>query len=211
MNRRSPRTPSGSPLARISSPKKNCSRTCATISRANAANFPGKKSKRTFSYTFDSPAGRITLADLFGGKSQLVIYHFMLGPEWTEAPRCSLAADGFAGSIPHLEQRDTAFAAVSRAPLAKIEEFRKRMGWNFKWVSSNGTELNYDYGVSFKPEQNGKSNPVYNYGTTAFGESEAPGLSVLARKAARCITPTQPMAVASNRCSASTICSTGRR
>ena len=135
------------------------------------------------SYTFDSPHGRVTLSELFGGKSQLVIYHFMLGPEWTEGcPGCSLAADGFTGSIPHLEQRDTAFAAVSRAPLAKIEEFRKRMGWNFKWVSSNGTEFNYDYGVSFKPEQNGNSTPIYNYGTTPFGESEAPGLSVFARK-----------------------------
>jgi predicted dithiol-disulfide oxidoreductase (DUF899 family) len=134
-------------------------------------------------YTFDAPDGRVTLAELFGGKSQLVIYHFMLGPDWPEGcPSCSLAADSFAGAIPHLEQRDVAFACVSRAPIEKIEAFRKRMGWYFNWVSSNANDFNVDYAVTFTPAQLESKTPIYNYETSGFPATEAPGLSVFARK-----------------------------
>jgi predicted dithiol-disulfide oxidoreductase (DUF899 family) len=136
-------------------------------------------------YIFGAPHSRVTLAELFRGKSQLAIYHFMLGPDWPEGcPGCSLAADGFTGSIPHLEQRDVAFAAVSRAPISQIEAFRKRMGWNFNWVSSLACDFNFDYGVSFTPEQTAAKIPNYNYETAVFTQPEAPGLSVFARKGA---------------------------
>jgi Bacterial protein of unknown function (DUF899) len=101
-------------------------------------------------YVFDSPGGRKTLADLFDGRSQLIIYHFMFGPEWNEGcPSCSFNMDHTDGALVHLAQRDVSFAAVSRAPLSKIEPFKKRMGWRFAWVSSHGTEFNYDYHASF--------------------------------------------------------------
>jgi predicted dithiol-disulfide oxidoreductase (DUF899 family) len=133
-------------------------------------------------YTFEGAHGRVTLAELFGGQSQLVIYHFMLGPDWPEGcPGCSLAADGFTGSIPHLEARDVAFAVVSRATIAEIAKFRDRMGWNFNWVSSNASDFNFDYGVSFTPDQTAAKAPNYNYETAVFTQPEAPGLSVFAR------------------------------
>jgi predicted dithiol-disulfide oxidoreductase (DUF899 family) len=135
------------------------------------------------SYVFEGPNGRVSLADLFGGKSQLVIYHFMFGPDWEAGcPSCSMVADGFSGSIVHLEQRDAAFAAVSRAPIAKIEAFRKRLGWNFNWVSSHASDFNFDYGVSFTPEQTAAKKPNYNYDTVVLPLEEAPGLSVFAKK-----------------------------
>src|SRR6202011_5857443 len=97
-------------------------------------------------YVFDAPGGKETLADLFDGRSQLIIYHFMLGPDWVEGCQsCSLLADHFDGSMPHLNARDVTFVVVSRAPLAQIEVFKKRMGWNFKWVSSYKTDFNFDY------------------------------------------------------------------
>ena len=90
-------------------------------------------------YVFDGPNGKETLADLFGGKSQLIVYHFMLGPDWEAGcPSCSLLADHFDGTVPHLAQRDVTFVVVSRAPLPQIEKFKARMGWHFKWVSSFG-------------------------------------------------------------------------
>jgi predicted dithiol-disulfide oxidoreductase (DUF899 family) len=135
-------------------------------------------------YTFEGASGRVSLADLFNGKSQLVIYHFMLGPEWEAGcPSCSLAADGFDASIPHFEQRDSSFVAVSRAPYAKLAEFKKRMGWKFNWVSSYGTDFNFDFGVSFTPEQLASGKNTYNYGTMAFRQEEAPGLSAFAKQA----------------------------
>jgi predicted dithiol-disulfide oxidoreductase (DUF899 family) len=105
-------------------------------------------------YVFDGPGGRKSLADLFDGRSQLVVYHFMLGPDWKEGCKsCSFWADNFNGIDVHLAHRDVTFLAVSSAPLARIEAFRQRMGWNFKWVSSAGTDFNHDYHVSFSPEE----------------------------------------------------------
>ncbi len=107
-------------------------------------------------YVFDGPDGKQTLADLFGGKSQLIVYHFMLGPDWEEGcPSCSLLADHFDGAVVHLAQRDVAFVVVSRAPLQRIEKFKRRMGWHFKWVSSFGNDFNFDYQVSASPEEKG--------------------------------------------------------
>jgi len=130
------------------------------------------------SYVFDAPTGKKTLAELFDGRSQLVIYHFMFAPEWNEGcPSCSMIADGFDGALPHIRQRDVSFTAVSRAPLAKLEAFAKRLGWRFPWVSSDGTDFNFDYGVSFTKEQiaNGAT---MNYGApNTFGE-EIVGTSV---------------------------------
>src|SRR5947209_18340792 len=101
-------------------------------------------------YVFDAPGGKKTLADLFGGRSQLVIYHFMFGPDWQEGcPSCSFVSDHFDGALPHLAARDVTLVAVSRAPLAKIEAFQKRMGWRFQWVSSYGGDFNADFHVSF--------------------------------------------------------------
>jgi predicted dithiol-disulfide oxidoreductase (DUF899 family) len=128
-------------------------------------------------YVFESPSGRETLADLFAGRSQLVVYHFMYAPEWdTPCKSCSFWADNFNGLIPHLSQRDVTMLAVSRAPLAKLEAFRKRMGWTFKWVSTAGNDFNFDYGVSFRPEQAGSAQ--YNYQLKTDDETDLPGLSV---------------------------------
>src|SRR5438552_1057727 len=105
-------------------------------------------------YVFDGPTGRVTLGDLFCGKSQLIIYHFMFGPGWKEGcEHCSFWADHFDSVNIHIGQRDTTFAVISRAPLAEIEPFKKRMGWQFKWLSSFNTDFNFDFNVSFTPEQ----------------------------------------------------------
>ncbi len=118
-------------------------------------------------YVFEGPNGRETLADLFENRTQLVVYHFMFNPEWNEGcPSCSFWADNFNPNVVHLKQRDVTLVAVSRAPLAKIEPFRKRMGWTFKWVSSSGTDFNYDYHVSFKPDDLRSGPIVYNYRRT---------------------------------------------
>ncbi len=103
-------------------------------------------------YVFEGPKGKESLADLFDGRSQLIVYHFMFGPEWPEGcPSCSMVADHLEGSVVHLAQRDVTLVVASRARRERIEEFRKRMGWNFKWVSSNGSDFNHDYRVSFTP------------------------------------------------------------
>ena len=129
-------------------------------------------------YVFESPDGQESLADLFEGRSQLIVQHFMFGPGWKEGcPSCSFMADHIAGALPHLPHRDVTFVAVSRAPLAQIEAFRARMGWTFKWVSSFGTQFNYDYGVSFTPEQLAQEKVAYNYGLAKFSGEEGPGLS----------------------------------
>ncbi len=130
-------------------------------------------------YTFDSPQGKKTLADLFGSRSQLIVYHFMFGPEWQEGcPSCSFNMDHTDGALVHLAQRDVSFAAVSRAPIAKIEAFKKRLGWKFHWVSSYGSEFNYDYHASFTPEQIAQGKVEYNYELAQFPSAEAPGFSV---------------------------------
>jgi predicted dithiol-disulfide oxidoreductase (DUF899 family) len=139
----------------------------------------------TKNYVFDSPGGKVTLADLFAGRNQLVIYHFMFGPDWAEGcPSCSFVSDHFDGALPHLAARDVAMAAVSRAPLSKIEAFRKRMGWCFKWVSSYGGDFNADFKVSFTQEEMVEGQVEYNFTTQEFPSSEAPGLSVFYKDAA---------------------------
>lgn len=136
-------------------------------------------------YAFDGPNGQETLVDLFGGCSQLIVYHFMFGPEWAEGcPSCSLLADNIDGSLVHLADRDVTLLAVSRAPLSKIEAFKKRMGWYFKWVSSNTNDFNYDYNVSFTKEEVEKGNMYYNYARNFFPSDEGPGVSVFYKDAA---------------------------
>lgn len=133
-------------------------------------------------YVFDGPDGKETLAELFAGRSQLVVYHFMLGPDWDEGCKsCSFWADNYNGIDVHLAHRDVTLIAVSRAPLAKIEAFKKRMGWSFKWVSSFGNDFNRDFHVSFTPEEL-KGDVYYNYEMGRFPADEAPGVSVFARE-----------------------------
>ncbi|MGN6283893.1 MAG: DUF899 domain-containing protein [Afipia sp.] len=133
-------------------------------------------------YVFDAPEGKMTLAELFGGKSQLIVNHFMLGPGWKDGCiGCSFGADHVEGALVHLAQRDVAYVAVSRAPLAEIEAYRKRMGWHFAWVSSFGSDFNYDFHVSFTPEQLAKGKAEYNYDMIDPGIDELPGTSVFAK------------------------------
>ena len=130
-------------------------------------------------YTFDAAEGRLTLADLFGGKGQLLVYHFMFGPDWNEGcPSCSFWADNYNGVDIHLAHRDTALVAISRAPLVKIDAYKKRMGWTFRWVSSAGSDFNFDYGASFKPGEQGLQ---YNFGTIKPYGEETPGISAFRR------------------------------
>jgi predicted dithiol-disulfide oxidoreductase (DUF899 family) len=133
-------------------------------------------------YLFDGAEGKKTLADLFNGKSQLVVQHFMFAPEWNEGCKsCSFWADGFERMIPHLAARDTTLVAVSRAPLSKLLPFKTRMGWTFDWVSSADSDFNYDYAVSFTPDDVKSGAKVYNFGTSGFGIEDAPGISVFYR------------------------------
>jgi len=133
-------------------------------------------------YSFDAPQGKESLADLFAGRSQLLVYHFMFPPSWEEGCKsCSFWADGFDGLGAHLNARDVSFAVVSKAPLAKLEGFRRRMGWSFHWVSSAASDFNRDFGVSFEPQELAERRLVYNFGTLPFGVEEAPGMSVFAK------------------------------
>ena len=137
------------------------------------------------SYVFDGPKGKETLADLFGGRSQLIVYHFMFGPDWKEGcPSCSFISDHIDGSVAHLAARDVRLVVVSRAPLAQIEAFKKRMGWRFHWVSSNATDFNYDYQVSTTKEELAKDEVYYNYTMQKFPSDERPGTSVFYKDAA---------------------------
>ena len=130
-------------------------------------------------YVFEGAGGKETLDGLFAGKSQLIVYHFMLGPDWQEGCKsCSYLADHFAGPTMHLGQRDVSFVVISRAPWPEIEAFQKRMGWSFQWVSSHGNDFNFDYHVSFTKEEEAKGKVYYNYETTGFMCDELPGLSV---------------------------------
>ena len=133
-------------------------------------------------YLFESAEGRKTLSDLFKGRPQLVVQHFMFAPAWNEGCKsCSFWADGYERMIPHLAARDTSFVAISRAPLAKLEAFKTRMGWTFDWVSSAPSDFNFDYAVSFTPDQVKSAAKIYNFGTSGFGAEEAPGISVFYR------------------------------
>jgi predicted dithiol-disulfide oxidoreductase (DUF899 family) len=136
-------------------------------------------------YVFDGPSGKETLSDLFDGRSQLVVYHFMFGPGW-DAPckSCSFWADNFNNIIVHLNQRDVTFVAISRAPLSKLQAFAKRLGWGFKWLSSYDNDFNFDYHVSFTKDDLAKGSIYYNYGLVEdpkYHNEELPGLSVFYR------------------------------
>jgi predicted dithiol-disulfide oxidoreductase (DUF899 family) len=129
-------------------------------------------------YVFEGPQGSLTLADLFAGRSQLLVYHFMLGPGWVEGCKsCSFLADHIDGGAAHLAQRDVTLVVSSRAPFPEIAAFKKRMGWRFPWVSSYGSDFNFDYGVSFTKDQLANGQVAYNYSLTGFPAEEAPGLS----------------------------------
>jgi predicted dithiol-disulfide oxidoreductase (DUF899 family) len=135
-------------------------------------------------YIFDSPSGPVSLAELFNGRSQLAIYHFMLGPGWDEGcPSCSFIADHLVPTLVHLQAKDVTLAVVSRAPIAEIMPFKERMGWSFNWVSSHCNDFNFDYHVSFSEEEMARKTVYYNYRLTEFPNEEAPGFSVFARDA----------------------------
>ncbi len=133
-------------------------------------------------YVFDGPKGRETLPELFNGRSQLVVYHFMFAPDWDEGCKhCSFWADNFNGLGIHLNHRDVSFVAISRAPLEKLEAFKKRMGWSFKWVSSGQNDFNYDYQASFTPQEVESGAAFYNYSKLDVGVSDREGVSVFYR------------------------------
>jgi predicted dithiol-disulfide oxidoreductase (DUF899 family) len=130
-------------------------------------------------YVFEGDRGRVSLADLFAGKSQLAVWHFMMGPGWKEGcPSCSMLADHMNAALPHIAARDVEYIAISRAPYAEIAPFRSRMGWKFNWVSSHDTEFNRDFHVSFTKDELSNGQFYYNYGYDGFPSEEAPGLSV---------------------------------
>ena len=136
-------------------------------------------------YVFDAEEGKVTLGDLFAGKSQLVVYHFMFDPGWEAGCKsCSFWADNYNGIIVHLNHRDANLVAISRAPLAKLLAYRKRMGWSFRWVSSAGNDFNFDYQVSATPEEKSSGKAMYNYELTEFPSDERPGASVFSKNAA---------------------------
>ena len=139
------------------------------------------------SYRFEGPLGEVSLIDLFEGRSQLMVYHFMFAPDWDEGCKsCSFWADSFDGVTVHLNHRDVTLTAVSRAPLARIEAYKQRMGWTFPWVSSAESEFNFDYHVSFTPEEIAKGKAYYNYdyGARPITTSEEEGISVFFRNEA---------------------------
>jgi len=130
-------------------------------------------------YVFDGAGGKQTLAELFAGRQQLIVYHLMFDPSWEEAcSRCSFWADNFNGVLVHLNQRDVSLVAISRAPFTKLAAFQKRMGWSFNWVSSFANDFNHDYHVSFAPEQIAQGEVIYNYRLVKNSMSERPGISV---------------------------------
>ncbi len=130
-------------------------------------------------YVFEGPDKKESLSDLFGDKSQLIVYHFMFDPDWEEGCKsCSFLADHYEPSVLHLKQRDVSMVTISRAPIEKLEAFKDRMGWTFKWVSSLNSDFNYDYQVSFSKEAEEKNETYYNYQTATFFSSESPGISV---------------------------------
>jgi len=145
--------------------------------------LPWERVEKT--YIFEGPHGKETLGELFAGKSQLIVYHFMLGPGWEAGcPSCSLIADHFDGATIHLAQRDISLVVISRAPFAEIEKFKARMGWKFKWVSSFGSDFNFDYHVSASSTEKAGGAVEYNYEMTIFPSDERPGASVFFKDAA---------------------------
>lgn len=149
---------------------------------AERLKLPWVKVEKT--YIFDTPEGRRSLADLFDGRSQLIVYHFMLGPGWAAGcPGCSFLADHLDGTLPHLNHHDVTLLAVSRAPLAEIEAYRRRMGWRFPWVSSGGNDFNFDYHVSFTKDDLAKDKVFYNFTELEPKDAndELPGLSAFVK------------------------------
>lgn len=133
-------------------------------------------------YVFDSPTGKVSLADLFGDKSQLIVYHFMFDPTWSQGCKsCSFIADHYNGIVVHLAHRDIAFVTVSRAPIEMIEAFRKRMGWTFPWVSGAQNHFGSDFGVSFTDEELADDKTIYNFNRKPYPIRELPGLSVFVK------------------------------
>ncbi len=135
-------------------------------------------------YTFDAPNGKKSLADLFGPHSQLIVYHFMFDPTWSQGCKsCSFIADHYNGILVHLAHRDISFVTVSKAPIDKIEQFRARMGWTFPWVSGGNTDFGHDFGVSFTDQELADPNTVYNFNRKPYPIRELPGLSVFTKDA----------------------------
>lgn len=133
-------------------------------------------------YRFADASGEHALAELFEGRSQLIVQHFMFGPDWDEGcPSCSFWADNYDGTVVHLNARDISFVAVSNAPVAKLEAYKARMGWDFRWLSSMGCAFNRDYQVSFTRAELDAGEAIYNYAKKGFPSTEAPGASVFAR------------------------------
>jgi len=150
--------------------------------RAERRRLPWVKVEKP--YVFGGPEGTRTLGDLFRGRSQLAVYHFMLTPGSDHICKgCSFIADHIDAARQHFEQADLAFAAISRAPLAQIEQVRRRLGWTFPWVSSHGTDFNFDFGVSFKQEDIDAGRAIYNYGTPIENSQDMHGTSIFARNA----------------------------
>ena len=150
--------------------------------RADRQKMPWVKVDKT--YMFDTPAGKKTLAELFDGRSQLMIYHFMFGPDWEAGcPGCSFLSDHIDGTLAHLNNHDVTYVTVSRAPLDKIEAYKKRMGWKFPWVSSFGSDFNFDYHVSFTKEELESGKVFYNFRETSGDDAndELPGMSAFIR------------------------------
>jgi len=148
--------------------------------------LPWEKVEKT--YLFDGPDGEVTLPELFEGRSQLVVYHFMFDPSWDEGcPHCSFWADDFNGIDVHLNHRDTTLVVISRAPLEKIHAFKARIGWNFTWVSSFRNDFNYDFDASFTPEQLEGGTASYNFGTMDPGGEDREGASVFYKDASGAI------------------------
>jgi predicted dithiol-disulfide oxidoreductase (DUF899 family) len=135
-------------------------------------------------YTFDAPTGKVPLAELFGDKSQLIVYHFMFDPTWSQGCKsCSFIADHYNPLVVHLAHRDISLATVSKAPIEKIEQFRKRMGWTFPWVSAANTDFSRDLGVSFTDQELASGTTVYNFTAKPYPIRELPGLSVFYKDA----------------------------
>ena len=143
-------------------------------------------------YDFDTPSGTLTLADLFAGRSQLIVQHFMFSPDWDEGcVGCSFSADHVDGALPHIQARDASFVAVSRAPLAKIEAFKRRMGWRFDWISSFASDFNYDFNVSFRRDDIAAGRAEYNFRPLDFEIEDLSGHSIFLKQAATYFTLTR--------------------
>jgi predicted dithiol-disulfide oxidoreductase (DUF899 family) len=133
-------------------------------------------------YVFEGPDGKETLAQLFDGRHQLVVYHFMFAPEWDAGcPHCSFWADNFDDNVVHLAHRDVTMVAISRAPYRKLAAYKKRMGWSFRWLSSSGTDFNFDYQASFRPADLAKRRALYNFKVQDPGFSDREGVSVFVK------------------------------